>query len=68
MTLYYDPDHEMSSTRAVPAVLSMVLNSHLVVPKLTEARKSLFTYAAVMTNILGRILSSLLITQNLEFK
>ena len=66
--LYYDPDHEMSSTRAVPAVLLIQFNSHLVVPKLTEGWKSLFIYAAVMANILRRILSSLLITQNLEFK
>lgn len=54
LTLYYNTDYEVSSMRAVPAVLLIVFHSHLVVPKFTEGWKSLFTYTAVMANILRK--------------
>lgn len=50
LTLYYNTDYEVSSIRAVPAVLLIVFHSHLV-PNFTEGWKSLFTYTAVMVNI-----------------
>lgn len=61
----FDPDNEIRSTRAV---LLTAFNRDLVVPKFTEGWKSLFACAAVMANVLRRILSTLLIAQNLEFK
>lgn len=40
-TLYYNPDYEVSSTWAVPAILLIVFCRHIVVPKLIEGWKSL---------------------------